>query len=273
MTNENDTGASIEATTAKAREEASKAGQKIGEEARAVADQAGELGREHAERRFEQGKATVEGQVDAMGAALGDAAERLREENNPLASYADELSGQLSKLSRGIESSTLDDLAVKTRQLARENPGLFVMGSMVAGLAAARFFKASAERERRERYGDGGHDHDDGYARAGGRIGGSGYRAESAYRSPIADAYRPRDDVRGGAGAIGSGAGGGGTNTRVPMDSDRTGSDSVGAGAGPGTTGGATGVAAGAGSATTDTGVTGGSAGAAHDVTTNRTGG
>ena len=163
-------------------------GETIKQEAKAVGDQASELGREHAERRFEQGKQSVEGQVGAMGDALGDAARRLREENSPLASYADELSGQLSQLSRGIENSTLDDVAVKTRRLARENPGMFIMGSMVAGLAAARFFKASAERERHESgsYGGGARD---GY-------GASGYGAGSVggeYRSPIArgDGSRP----------------------------------------------------------------------------------
>ena len=194
-------------TAGKAQQEAQAAGETIKREAAAVAGQAGELGREHAERRFEQGKQTVEGQVGAVGAALGDAADRLREENNPLASYADELSGQLSQLSKGIENSTLDDLAVKTRGLARDNPGLFVMGSVVAGLAAARFFKASAERERRERWESGGqaYGYDD---RDGPRHATTG--TETGYRSPVADPSGL--GVRGSTSVPPGGA-------RVPMDS------------------------------------------------------
>ena len=242
-----------EETKQKAVAEAKQGGQAVAEEAKAVGQKAGELGREHAERRFEQGKGQIEGQVDAVSGALGDAAERLRAENNPLASYADELSGQLSQLSRGIENSTLDDVAVKTRQVARDNPGLFVLGSMVAGLAAARFFKASAEREHRERYGsDDGYGYDDPYASRGFQ-GGDPYRDEGyrsaaprggeAYRSPVSGAAvpprpatttgvgeTPPSPATGGATA-GTGALGAASSTsasetaapsvsRVPMDSE-----------------------------------------------------
>lgn len=240
-----------EETRQKAASEAREGGKVIAEEAKAVGQKAGELGREHADRRFEQGKERVESQVDAVGDALGDAAERLRAENSPLASYAEELSGQLSELSRGIENSTLDDIAVKTRRIARDNPGLFVLGSVVAGLAAARFFKASAEREHRERYGaDRGRYYGDedtyGYgddfadyertAYRGGRgayrddfprddyrdrgYGAAAGRSEAEYRSPIAGTSEPT------YGAVGtSGAAGADTVTaepsvsRVPMDS------------------------------------------------------
>ena len=237
-----------EETRQKAESEAREGGKVVAEEAKAVGQKAGELGREHADRRFEQGKQRIEGQVDAVGDALGDAAERLRAENSPLASYAEELSGQLSELSRGIENSTLDDIAVKTRRIARENPGLFVLGSVVAGLAAARFFKASAEREHRERYGA-----DDAYGRDGdfsdyeraayrGRdpyrddyprddyrdrgYGAAAGRGDAEYRSPIAGASEP---VTGASeptyGAAGTSATGAATPTaepsvsRVPMDS------------------------------------------------------
>lgn len=202
------------------REEARRTGETVREEAKAVADEARTVGREHAEQRFEQGKSALDDQVDTIHSAVDGAARRLREEDSPLASYADELSGQLARLSDGIQNSSLDDLAIKTRRVARENPGLFVLGSIVAGIAAGRFFKASSERDHDD------HDHyddargSDDY-RAGREAAMAGYRRD--YRSPIAGGapapYRPATVGDGNRASPSVSGGAAGTAGRMPMDS------------------------------------------------------
>ena len=201
------------------RAEAARTGETVKGEAKALADEASSVGRAHAEQRFEQGRGAIEEQVGTIHSAIDGAAKRLHEENSPLASYADELSGHLSRFSSNIENSSLDDIAVKTRQVARENPGLFILGSVVVGIAAGRFFKASSSRDHdRDEFGSSGYD-GGGYGTGG---GGDDYRAgrEAAmasyrtdYRSP---AVREPAPYRPGA------TGGVVTETptpRVPMDS------------------------------------------------------
>ena len=205
------------------RAEAARTGETVKEEAKALADEAGSVGRAHAEQRFEQGKGAIEEQVGTIHSAVDGAAKRLREENSPLASYADELSGQLSRFSSNIESSSLDDIAVKTRQVARENPGLFILGSVVVGIAAGRFFKASSSRDHdRGDFGSSGYDGGVASGGYGADGGGDDYRAgrEAAmaryrtdYRSPAVREPAPyRPGATGGAVAET-------TTTRVPMDS------------------------------------------------------
>ena len=205
------------------RDEARRTGETIRDEARTVVAEAQSLGHDHAEQRFEQGKGVVGGEVDTIHSAVDDAAQRLREQNSPLASYADELSGQLARFSSGIENSTLDDIAVKTRRVARENPGLFVLGSVVAGIAAGRFFKASSRRD----HDDYGYDHGRGRDAAwsddyrAGRDGAMS-RHRAGYRSPAAGYDAP---YRGDAGI--RQADDPATTGRVPMDSSLAGGGST----------------------------------------------
>jgi len=197
------------------REEARRTGESVAEEAKAVADEAATRGREHAEQRFEQGKGALEDQVSTIRSAVDGAAKRLDDENSPLASYAGELSDQIARFSSGIENSSLDDVAIATRRVARENPGLFVLGSVVAGIAAGRFFKASSSRDH-ERDHD---DRDDDY-RAGREAAMARHRID--YRPPAGGAgsspYR-RDETT----APATNAAAARSPGRVPMDSTATG--------------------------------------------------
>jgi len=153
-------------------------------EGRKLAGTAGELGQARAEQTFEKGKAKAESQVDAVQAAVDDAAQRLDEEGHPFASYASELSGQLSTLSSRIENASLDDLVRDGRRVSRENPGLFMLGAVAVGFAASRFLKASEQRSESDYVdfaSDDSFDDDaDDYAYA--RASGTAYRPARPYR-------------------------------------------------------------------------------------------
>lgn len=123
---------------------------KAGQEAARVAETAKGAGKQRAEQEFERGKQVAEEHVGAVQNALGDAASRLEDEGHPFASYATELSGQLSSLSDRIENSSFDELVRDGRRVARDNPGLFMLGAVAVGFVASRFLKASERHDERD---------------------------------------------------------------------------------------------------------------------------
>ena len=189
-----------------ASEEATKLADTARDEAAKLADTAKGVGRDQAEKQLERTKGVVGEQIGTVEAALDGAANRLRDENSPLASYASDLSSRLSGLSSRIEGASVDDLARDARTLARDNPAMFMLGAVAVGFVASRFLKASDQADRdyvSDRFGD------DGYARGagggdyrmygrddayrGGAYASDPYAASGAYRSPVADPVAPRD--------------------------------------------------------------------------------
>lgn len=156
----------------KVREELSKASDSIREDVAEVSANAREAARQEANTQFGKGKEVADEQLDTLSSTIDEAASRLDEDGHPLASYAAELSAQLGQLSTTIQSSSLDDVARSTHRLARDNPGLFMLGSVALGFAAARFIKASDEREHRSRHAYGTGDESREYREGGYSTGG-----------------------------------------------------------------------------------------------------
>jgi hypothetical protein len=99
------------------------------------------------QEQFESRKHTAADQAEGLAGVVDRAAEELREQDQQsLADYAGQLAGNMKNLAESLRERSLDDLISDTQQLARNNPTLFVMGSIMAGLALSRFFKASAQR-------------------------------------------------------------------------------------------------------------------------------
>jgi hypothetical protein len=86
------------------------------------------------------------GRVDEVASAVDRAADELHD-NPTLSRYASDLAGSIHGVAARIRERSVDDLADEVRQLARSNPALFVLGSVGAGFALARFMKASPRRE------------------------------------------------------------------------------------------------------------------------------
>ncbi|NND91652.1 MAG: hypothetical protein HKN42_12395 [Granulosicoccus sp.] len=131
----------------KVRQEAAKAKESVQEELSALGESTRDTAHATARDQFQKGKEVVDENVEVLSSAIEDAADRLTRDEHPLASYADELSSQLGRLSTTIQNSSLDDVASRAHRLARDNPGLFMLGSIALGIAAARFAKASDDRE------------------------------------------------------------------------------------------------------------------------------
>ena len=105
-----------------------------------VADSATEAGKQ----RLDTGIGRAADQVEQVGEALGEAAGRLRSSDQlgGLAAYTGRLADALGQLAERIRTRSVDDLTAEARQAARNNPVLFLAGSVAVGFALTRILKA-----------------------------------------------------------------------------------------------------------------------------------
>jgi hypothetical protein len=95
---------------------------------------------EHAEAGKEQATEQRESLADVADAV----AESLKEhQQEGLAGYARGMSDGLSSLASHLQRRSIDDLVHDARKLARNNPSMFLLGSIAVGFGLARFLKAS----------------------------------------------------------------------------------------------------------------------------------
>ncbi|MEX1198545.1 MAG: hypothetical protein WEB57_11885 [Pseudohongiellaceae bacterium] len=121
--------------------------QKVEEDARNARREAGAEAREKAEA----GQHRVADEADAVSDAIDAAASSLDDHDREgLARYAREMSSNLANAAGQIEDRTVDELANDAKRLARNNPAMFMLGSIAVGFGLSRFFKASAEHDRQD---------------------------------------------------------------------------------------------------------------------------
>jgi hypothetical protein len=92
-------------------------------------------------------------EVSHFEAAIRRAGETLRDEQDEnLAHYADRAAGELSRLKDYLHRQDLSDLLRDVENTARRRPEMILGGLFVAGLATARFLKASSRQRARDRH-------------------------------------------------------------------------------------------------------------------------
>jgi len=116
---------------------------KVKSEAAAVAQDVRRQGQE----QFEARKQTAADQTEKLAGAVERISEELKDQDQEsLADYAGQLAGGMRNLADSLRQRNLDELVRGTQQLARDNPTLFLMGSVAVGIALSRFLKASSQR-------------------------------------------------------------------------------------------------------------------------------
>jgi hypothetical protein len=83
-------------------------------------------------------------------AVRGTTSQLRNEQHDVLAQYVEKAADQLERFSANLRDKDMTELLDGARSFARRQPALFVGGSLVAGLLAARFLKSSGQRD----YGD-----------------------------------------------------------------------------------------------------------------------
>lgn len=102
--------------------------------------------KEKARGGVEAGKSAAAQQGEALASAVGRAAEQLQESNQTLADYAHGLSRGIADAAQKLRNRSVDEFLADAHALARNNPTLFILGSVGAGIALSRFVKASRSR-------------------------------------------------------------------------------------------------------------------------------
>ncbi len=118
--------------------------QKMEQDIRGLKREAGAKGREQAEA----GQHRLAAEADTLSDAIDTAASSLDDHDREgLARYARELSSNLANAAGQLEDRSVDELANDAKRLARNNPAMFMLGSIAVGFGLSRFFKASAEHD------------------------------------------------------------------------------------------------------------------------------
>ena len=99
------------------------------------------------QEQFEARKQTAADQTEKLAGVVDRVSEELKSQNQEsLADYAGQLAGSMKDFAESLRQRNLDELVKDTQQLARNNPTLFLMGSVAVGIALSRFLKASTQR-------------------------------------------------------------------------------------------------------------------------------
>ncbi|PQO32014.1 hypothetical protein DTL21_17360 [Bremerella cremea] len=138
------------ATAQEAKEAAQEVRAEVKEQAREARDRTLERGRQFAEER----KGVAAEELGVFGSAIRSAADSLESDGEEaVAGYANMCAEQLENTSRYLRERKLGDLYHDANSFARKHPEIFLGGMFLAGLAAARFLKASSP-EPETRYPD-----------------------------------------------------------------------------------------------------------------------
>lgn len=189
-----------------ARAEAGKAGDTIRQEAAGLASSA----RQKAFEGAEQGKAAAASSLSDFTAAIRKASEELGERDQSMAAgLARQAASGLEQAADAINGRSVQDLTRSVADFARRQPGAFLIGAALAGVALGRFARASGDhagplgpdRSRDDRY-------DDDWRRETlvGRGSAAGSRASSGSRPFDAAGERHGPGLSGAAGTSGANA-------------------------------------------------------------------
>lgn len=98
--------------------------------------------------------------LKSVAGAVEDASKRIREESPDsvaaqLSDYCVVAARKASEFAEGLRGRSLDDLASDLRGVARNNPAVFVAGSIAVGFALSRFLRASSAPSTQRLAGNG----------------------------------------------------------------------------------------------------------------------
>lgn len=117
-------------------------GDKVQEDAKRAARHAGSEVRSQGEAARQRAAEEAEALSEVTRAAASEFGDRHRP---GLAHYARVASDNLADVAQRLQERSVEDLAEEARRLARDNPGLFVAGSIAVGFGLGRFMQASTD--------------------------------------------------------------------------------------------------------------------------------
>ena len=102
--------------------------------------------KEDGRQTIEQRKRSAADRVEGIAQALERTSAQFNDNEPTLAEYANRLATTVGNLATRLREGSVDDLLDDTRDFARRNPSLFLVGGVAVGFVLSRFVKASAQR-------------------------------------------------------------------------------------------------------------------------------
>ncbi|MCD5977289.1 hypothetical protein [Pseudomonas quasicaspiana] len=100
--------------------------------------------KEHGSAQFEQYRDTAVDQIESLAHSAQSAAEQMQDGDTlGLSHYVTDLAQNMTTLAGNLRGKSIDELLQQAGKLARDNPALFVTGSVALGFGLSRFLKAS----------------------------------------------------------------------------------------------------------------------------------
>jgi hypothetical protein len=100
--------------------------------------------KEDGKQRVESTKRSAADQIEQVANVIGRAGSELGDGQPRLANYANQAADRVNALATRLREASIEDLVEDTRDLARRNPGLFILGGVALGIVVSRFLKASS---------------------------------------------------------------------------------------------------------------------------------
>lgn len=119
----------------------------LGEDARHLGEEARIQGKE----QLEQLRGTAAESLDKLAESAHAAASTLQHDDvGHLSEYVSDLASRMSELSSTLRTKSVDEVFQDLGRIARENPALFVTGSLAIGFGISRFARASQGKAQHE---------------------------------------------------------------------------------------------------------------------------
>ncbi|MDQ3287528.1 MAG: hypothetical protein M3Q42_04575 [Pseudomonadota bacterium] len=127
----------------------------LGEEARHLGDEARVQGKE----QLEQLRGTAAQNLDKLAESAQAAASKLEEDDvGHLSEYVSDVASRMGQLSDTLRTKSIDEVFRDLGRIARENPALFVTGSLAIGFGISRFARASQRKALERDHGATAHE-------------------------------------------------------------------------------------------------------------------
>ena len=130
--------------TSSASEEASAAVGAVKEQARQAASTVADKASQSVESGVESGKAFAASNLEDFAAAIRKASEELGgRDQSMISNLVREAASGLEQASRSVKGASLQDITQSVASFARRQPGAFLVGAGLVGVALGRFARAS----------------------------------------------------------------------------------------------------------------------------------
>lgn len=126
----------------------------VAEDAKAKAKQAADQVKTEGKTQLEGYRETAADEIEKVAQSAKAAAKELEGEDRlGLSGYVSDMAQNMVKLSDDLRGKSVDELFQDVNRIARNNPALFIAGSVALGFGLTRFARASGKRAAQGDYG------------------------------------------------------------------------------------------------------------------------